>query len=61
MSDERSTGIGDRFQTIRELWAMILERRQWMLLPVFVALVLLVGFVTVAEMPVLIPFFYAVF
>lgn len=61
MSQERSSGLSDRFQTIRELWAMILERRQWMLLPVFVALVLLVGFVTMAEMPVLIPFFYAVF
>ncbi|MCB9662607.1 MAG: hypothetical protein H6732_00690 [Alphaproteobacteria bacterium] len=59
--DPRRSGLSDRLETVGELWAMIRERRQWVLLPVFVAIVLVVVFVTAAEMPVLIPFFYAVF
>ena len=52
---------GGRFETVLELLRMIRDRRQVVLLPLVLAIVGVLVFVTVAEMPVLIPFFYAVF
>ena len=57
----RPPGLSDRLATVGELWRMVRDRRQWILLPAFMALVLLIIFVSAAEMPILIPFFYAVF
>lgn len=57
----RPPGLSDRLDTVKELWRMVRDRRQWMLLPVFIALAILILFVSAAEMPILIPFFYAVF
>lgn len=52
---------GGRFAPLAELTAMIWYRRAWLLAPLLLAIALVLVFVTVAEMPVLIPFFYAVF
>jgi t-SNARE complex subunit (syntaxin) len=50
-----------RFETAAEFARMVRDRRQWLLVPLLVAILFVLVFVTVAEMPVLIPFFYAVF
>ena len=50
-----------RFETVAELLRMVRDRRQIVLLPLVLAIIAVLVFVTVAEMPVLIPFFYAVF
>ena len=52
---------GSRFAPVAELAGMIWYRKAWLLAPLLVAIALVLLFVTVAEMPVLIPFFYAVF
>lgn len=52
---------GSRFETVTELARLIRDRRQYLLIPLFIAIVFVLIFVTVAEMPILIPFFYAVF
>ena len=46
---------------VLELARLVWHRRAWLLAPLVVAIVLLLLFVSVAEMPVLIPFFYALF
>ena len=50
-----------RFETVVELLRMVRDRRQLALLPLVLSIIGVLVFVTVAEMPVLIPFFYAVF
>ena len=49
------------FETVAEFSRMIRDRKQYLLIPLLVAIALVLVFVTFAEMPVLIPFFYAVF
>ena len=51
----------DRLETAAELLRMVRDRRLLVMLPLLIAIVGLLLFVTMAEMPVLIPFFYAVF
>jgi hypothetical protein len=53
--------LSSRMQTAAELFRMALDRRALVLLPLVFAIAVLLVFLTVAEMPVLIPFFYAVF
>jgi hypothetical protein len=53
--------LTERFETVFELLRMVRDRRLFLMLPLVLALILLLLFVTMAEMPVLIPFFYAVF
>jgi len=50
-----------RFAPVVELARLVWHRKAWLLAPLVVAVALVLLFVTVAEMPVLIPFFYAVF
>lgn len=50
-----------RFGPVFELMRMVRDRRSWLLAPLVIAIALLLIFVSAAEMPVLIPFFYAVF
>jgi|JI10StandDraft_1071094.scaffolds.fasta_scaffold3267354_1 hypothetical protein len=52
---------GGKFAPVIELTRLVWHRRAWLLAPLVVAIALVLVFVTVAEMPVLIPFFYAVF
>ncbi|MGC6493549.1 MAG: hypothetical protein ACON5B_11980 [Myxococcota bacterium] len=52
---------GDRLAPAVEMYRMVRDRRTWVLAPMLVAIVGLLVFMTAAEMPVLIPFFYAVF
>jgi hypothetical protein len=50
-----------RFDAAFNFYRMIRDRGSWILAPLLIAIVLVLAFVTVAEMPILIPFFYAVF
>lgn len=50
-----------RFDTASNFFHMVRDRGSWILAPLLFAIVLVLIFVTVAEMPILIPFFYAVF
>ncbi len=51
----------DRLAPAAEFARMVRDRRQFLLAPLLLAIVGLLIFMTAAEMPVLIPFFYAVF
>lgn len=50
-----------RFETVSEFARMVRDRGEYILVPLLLAIAVVLVFVTVAEMPVLIPFFYAVF
>jgi hypothetical protein len=51
----------DRLAPAVEFARLVRDRRQYLLAPLLLAIVALLVFMTAAEMPVLIPFFYAVF
>lgn len=54
-------GAFERFAPAREFARMVVARRAWVLAPLLVAITAILVFAAVAEMPVLIPFFYAIF
>ena len=53
--------LSKRLEALREFSAMVRERRTYVLIPLIVAIGAILLFTAAAEMPVLIPFFYAVF
>jgi Mg/Co/Ni transporter MgtE len=53
--------LSKRIEAVREFSYLIRERRTYVLIPLIVAISLILLFTAAAEMPVLIPFFYAVF
>lgn len=55
------TGWEKRKGAIREFYLLVKERRVYILIPLLAAILGILLFMFVAEMPVLIPFFYAVF
>ena len=50
-----------RMDALKEFSYMVRERRTYVLIPLIVAIAGILLFTAAAEMPVLIPFFYAVF
>jgi len=54
-------GLRKRLSVVRELWRMAKDRKLYLLMPVFVMLTIALFLLFVGELPVLIPFFYAVF
>lgn len=54
-------GWARRMAILSEFLAMVRDRKTYILLPLIAAIVLILLFMFVGEMPVLIPFFYAVF
>lgn len=50
-----------RLDVIREFYRMVRDRKTYILAPLLLAIVIILVFMFVGEMPVLIPFFYAVF
>ena len=57
----RFAEIRKRFELMREFFGLVRDRKVWILLPLLGFIILIVFFVFAAEMPALIPFFYAVF
>ena len=55
------SGLSKRGEVVAEFYRMIRDRRSYLLAPLLVSIVMILIFMFVAEMPVLIPFFYAVF
>jgi hypothetical protein len=53
--------LSKRLDAVKEFARMVRARRTYVLLPMVVAICLILLFTAAAEMPVLIPFFYAVF
>lgn len=56
-----SPGWSTRLAPAAEFFRMVRDRRAYLLAPLLLAIVAILVFMTAAEMPVLIPFFYAVF
>lgn len=54
-------GFGKRLEVAREFYRMIRDRKLYAMVPVFLFVVVLLFLLFVGELPVLIPFFYAVF
>lgn len=52
---------GRRWAVAREFYLMVKERRSYILVPVLAFVLLILAFLFFSEMPILIPFFYAVF
>lgn len=50
-----------RLSVIRELMQFLLERRKFFLAPLVIILILMIGFILLAEIPALTPFIYAIF
>lgn len=50
-----------RLDAAHEFYLMVRERKAWVLAPIVIAITAIMLFSAAAEMPVLIPFFYAVF
>ena len=50
-----------RWNVMREFWRMVIDRKVYVLIPLLAAIFVILVFMFVGEMPVLIPFFYAVF
>jgi len=55
------SGLAKRAAVFKEFFRMVRERRTYLLIPLLAAIFLILLFMFVGEMPVLIPFFYAVF
>jgi hypothetical protein len=53
--------LSKRLESIQEFMRMVRARRTYVLIPLVVAICGILLFTVAAEMPVLIPFFYAVF
>ncbi|MFH1619058.1 MAG: DUF5989 family protein [bacterium] len=53
--------ISKRMDVLREFFRMARDRKVYILIPLLIAIGIILLFMFVAEMPVLIPFFYAVF
>jgi len=56
-----SSGLSRRTAVAKEFWRMVRERKAYLLAPLLLFILLILVFMFVGEMPVLIPFFYAVF
>jgi hypothetical protein len=54
-------GMSRRVHVIKEFLRMVLDRRDYVLIPVLLAVIIILVLMLAGEMPVLIPFFYAVF
>lgn len=54
-------GFEKRLAVVREFYRMIKDRKLYFLIPVFAAIIVILFLLFVGELPVLIPFFYAVF
>jgi len=55
------SGLAKRGEVVAEFYRMVRDRRAYLLAPLLISIVTILIFMFVAEMPVLIPFFYAVF
>lgn len=55
------SGLEKRGEVVAEFYRMVRDRRAYLLAPLLISIVTILIFMFVAEMPVLIPFFYAVF
>lgn len=55
------SGLSRRLDVIREFSRMVRDRKTYILIPLIAAIIIILLFMFVGEMPVLIPFFYAVF
>ncbi len=55
------SSLAKRTAVMREFFLMVRDRRVYILIPLLAAIALILLFMFVSEMPVLIPFFYAVF
>ena len=56
-----ASGLARRFAVGEEFFRMVRARKAYLLAPLLVFVLLILIFMFVGEMPVLIPFFYAVF
>jgi|GEM_PF-3545160 len=54
-------GFGRRLAVAAELFRMARDRKLYLLIPLLAVIVLILFLLFVGELPVLIPFFYAVF
>ncbi len=54
-------GLKKRTTAAKEFFRMVRDRKVYILLPLIIAIIGILMFMFFAEMPVLIPFFYAVF
>lgn len=54
-------GFDKRLGVAREFYRMIKDRKLYFLIPVFAVVIMILFLLFVGELPVLIPFFYAVF
>jgi hypothetical protein len=50
-----------RFAILGEVWAYLIHRKKWWLLPIVVALVLMGGLLIATEGSAIMPFIYALF
>lgn len=55
------SGLTRRLAVLGEFYAMVRDRRIYILAPLLAAVAVILLFLFISEMPVLIPFFYAVF
>lgn len=55
------SGLTRRLAVLREFYGMVRDRRIYILAPLLAAVAVILLFLFISEMPVLIPFFYAVF
>ncbi|MCF6177792.1 MAG: DUF5989 family protein [Geopsychrobacter sp.] len=49
------------FCTVRDFWTFVRQRKQFVLAPILILLILMALFILLAEIPVLTPFIYAIF
>lgn len=57
----RTSRFSDRMDVFREFYRMVRDRKVYILIPLLFAIALVLVFMFASEMPILIPFFYAVF
>lgn len=50
-----------RFVIVKEFFFMVKDRKQWFLIPIIIAIIIVTLFIFIVELPALFPFFYAVF
>jgi len=50
-----------RFAIVKEFFCMIRDKKQWFLIPLLIAILIIALFIFAVELPALFPFFYAVF
>lgn len=54
-------GVRARFDLLREVWALLRERKKWWLLPIIIFLVLFGILLVLAESSAIAPFIYTIF